>query len=490
MKKPLLLLGALLATACADPTAAQAADGTATWTDDQAEAFASFFDSPLRSVSTITPNYSAFTIDSFTAIEEVSDVARSSRLSAAGETLISNDIDAADGNVTILSLSISNEVIETAVIDDSYNPVPFAGQYDSGYLPLASLDSASELGKYFDLAQDENGYTLTGKPSATGLLSEKMGQFLFTINPYNFDALSSTKYVDNVVIKTDEAGIPSHMDFRFVNADRYGAMSESYSVELTALEKVTTLSPAAPKMTEEDAAPLDAALDKLVAAIAGLNFTTHITIDSSQMEEPIFYNSYYAYDSDLQLMLSDNEQADASYGATYTGMAYLPFAGGYVAVGVSPSVDYAANLNQDVLDLDTGAVPNIGMLNSDLFAKDESVAGRYVFDLDSFAYNDYGFCFDAMEALFGAGDWLSRSSGRYLGDSSTFEFDFHSIAIEIDDAGYPVLTLGFSSDTYGYDATSTISFSDFGTTNLESVAEFVDNGVIETFKNALHTEGE
>ena len=205
MKKPLLLLGALLATACADPTAAQAADGTATWTDDQAEAFASFFDSPLRSVSTITPNYSAFTIDSFTAIEEVSDVARSSRLSAAGETLISNDIDAKDGNVTLLSLSISNEVIETAVIDDSYNPVPFAGQYDSGYLPLARLDSASELGKYFDLAQDENGYTLTGKPSATGLLSEKMGQFLFTINPYNFDALSSTKYVDNVVIKCLQA---------------------------------------------------------------------------------------------------------------------------------------------------------------------------------------------------------------------------------------------------------------------------------------------
>ena len=180
MKKPVLLLTALLAASC-NPAMVNA-EGAASWTDEQAQEFASFFESPLKSVSTITPNYSAFTVETFTATEEISSTARSSILSAGDQQVLRNDISAPDGNVKILSLNISNEVVETAVVDDSRNPVPFRGNYDSGYLPLADLDKAESLAAYFDIAKTEAGYTLTGKESATGLLSAKMGQFLFFIH--------------------------------------------------------------------------------------------------------------------------------------------------------------------------------------------------------------------------------------------------------------------------------------------------------------------
>ena len=491
MKKPVLLLTALLAAGCT-PSAVNAADEAATWTDAQAATFASFFESPLKSVSTITPNYSAFTVATFTATEEISATARSSRLLAGTEEVLRNDISANDGNVKILSLNISNEVVETAVVDDSRNPVPFKGNYDSGYLPLADLDKANDIATYFDIAEEGEGYTLNGKATATGLLSAKMGQFLFTINPYNFDALSANKYVDDIVIKTDADGTPSHMDFRYVSADRYGAMSESYSVELSAIGAVTLLSPVEAKMSEEEAAPLKTALSELKTAIDGLNFTTHVTIEAAGAEDALYdYNSYYNYDDpSLRLMLSDNAQTDATRGKTYTGMAYLPAAGGYVAVGVSPDSDYAANLNLDVLGLETGALPNIGLLTTDFFEEDASVEGRYVFDLDAFDYNDYSFSFDAMEAILGAGDWLSRASGVYLGDSNSFEFDFHSLSITVPSQGYPSFELNFSSDTLGNDVTTTVTFSDFGTTDIETVKEFVDNNVIETFKHAIYEEGE
>ena len=133
MKKPVLLLSAFLAAGCT-PTAVNA-EGTAGWTDAQAAAFAAFFESPLKSISTITPNYKAFTVDNFVATEEVSTTARSSRLAAGGEEVIRNDIDASDGNVKIVTLNISNEVVKTSVVDDSKNPVAFKGNYDSGYLP-------------------------------------------------------------------------------------------------------------------------------------------------------------------------------------------------------------------------------------------------------------------------------------------------------------------------------------------------------------------
>lgn len=491
MRKPVLLLTALLAAGCT-PSAVNAADETANWTDAQAATFASFFESPLKSVSTITPNYSAFTVETFTATEEISATARSSRLLAGTEEVLRNDISANDGNVKILSLNIANEVVETVVVDDSRNPVPFKGNYDSGYLPLADLDNANDIATYFDIVEEGEGYALNGKATATGLLSAKMGRFLFTINPYNFDALSAHKFVDNIVIKTDADGTPSHMDFRFVNADRYGAMSEAYSVELSSIDAVTPLSPLSPKMNEQEAAPLKAALAKLEEGIAGLNFTSHVTIEAAGAEKPLYgYNSYYNYDDQsLRLMLSDVAQNDSTRGKTYTGMAYFPSAGGYVAVGVSPEQDYAANLNLDVLTLETGALPNIGLLTTDFFELDESDPTRYVFDLDEFDYNDYSFSFDAMEAILGAGDWLSRASGVYLGDSNSLEFAFHSLAVIVPAEGYPSFELNFSSDTLGTDVTTTVSFSSFGTTDIDTVEEFVENNVISTFKHAIYEEGE
>lgn len=483
------LLAALPLASCAFTSVN--AEGGASLNAEQAQTMADFFASPLRSTATITPTYKLLTVPSLTAVEEVSGSARHSRLLTQGEVLLANDfVSDASGNALLQSINISNEVESSALLDDDSNPIPFA-DYGSGYAPLAGL-SADDISTYFEVSETETGYTLYGNQKATALLTPSLTAFQYNINPYSFDTVSATQYVDKIVLELSADGTPVSMSYRSVNADRFGAMGEYYEVEFEAIDEVSALSPLESSMGEEDKQTLQSALDGLAASLLGGNFTAHISLDAYSNgvpvgEEPAMeYNAYYDYFGPREVMLTDLALEDSTYGKTYTGMAHFEFdtgvsegetehVDGYAMIGVSPESNYASNITEDIVSLEE-AVPNVGLLDAELFEKDEE---GYYFDLAGFLYNDYYFCLDVMESILGAGDYLSRVASYYLGSTTSFTFDFDSLRVELVEGGLPVFRLSFFSDMIGYDIVTTVSFSNVGTTDLDSVPELAS--VLSTF---------
>ena len=471
------LLAALPLASCAFTSVN--AEGGATLTQEQAQTMASFFASPLRSTATITPTYELLTVPSVTAVEEVSATARHSRLLVGDEVLLANDF-ASDpsGNALLQSINISNEVESSALVDDDSNAIPFS-YYVSGYAPLAGL-SADDISTYFEVAETETGYTLTGNQKATALLTPSLTAFQYNLNPYSFDTVSATQYVDKIVLELSSDGTPVSLSYRNVNADRFGAMGEYYEVEFEAIDEVSALSPLESSMGEADKQALQSALDSLAVSLLGGNFTAHIALDAysngTHVGTAMEYNAYYDYFGPREVMLTDMALQDSTYGATYTGMAHYEFdtsvsedetehVDGYAIIGVSPDANYASNITEDLVSLEK-AVPNVGLLNAELFEKDDE---GYYFDLAGFLYNDYYFCLDVMESILGAGDYISRVASYYLGSTTSFTFDFDSLRVELVEGGLPVFHLSFYSDMIGHDIVTTVSFSDVGTTDLDSV---------------------
>lgn len=487
------LLAALPLASCAFTSVN--AEGGASLTAEQAKTMVDFFASPLRSTATITPTYELLTVPSVTAIEEVSDSARHSRLLVGDEVLLANDF-ASDpsGNALLQSINISNEVESSALLDGDSNAIPFS-TYGSGYAPLSGL-SADDISTYFEVAETETGYTLTGNQKATALLTPSLTAFQYYLNPYSFDTVSATQYVDKIVLELSSDGTPVSMSYRNVNADRFGAMGEYYEVEFEAIDEVSALSPLESSMGEEDKQTLQSALDSLAASLLGGNFTAHISIDAysngTKVRNEMEYNAYYDYFGPREVMFTDLALQDSTYGKTYTGMAHYEFdtsvsedetehVDGYAIIGVSPESSYTSNITEDLVSLEE-AVPNVGLLNAELFEKDEE---GYYFDLAGFLYNDYYFCFDVMESILGAGDYISRVASYYLGSTTSLTFDFDSLRVDLSEGELPVFRLCFYSDMFRSDIVTTVSFSDVGTTDLESVPDL--ENVLSTFDKYFQT---
>lgn len=459
--------------------------------DAQISSIASFFAAPIKSVATITPRYAAFGGATFTATDEVSSTARHSDLCLTGTRmpLLQSDVTASsEGYVMLNTLGLDNVVDSTEVTDDSNLPIAFAGNYDSGYKAL-SLINASNFSRYFTVETAEGGYTLKGTDLLTALISPAMSKFLYTINPYSFDYLTSYQLIEDFELTVDSAGTPKQAKFANVLADAYGYMAEDYVVELSAIDAVTPLTPYTSSLDEEDLSRLTATFQKLYEGVQGLNFTTNVKttlVDGTEVPTHGEYKSYYDLAGKFggrKLMITDMPLTDASYGTTYTGLAYFTAeaAGkdGYYQIGVTPgtagSNGYAATLSADAYTLDNGAVPFIQSLSTAFFEKDGE---GYVFDLTDFPYLDYTLCFDIMAAVFGVGDYPTRMSGWYVESTTSYAFGFDRLEVSIDEAGYPVFELYFASETFGGDCVTTVSYSDFGTTDI--TAHNLD-GVLDTF---------
>lgn len=460
-------------------------------TDAQISSIASFFAAPIKSVATITPRYAAFGGATFTATDEVSSTARHSDLCLTGTRmpLLQSDVTASsDGYVMLNTLGLDNVVESTEVTDDSNLPIAFAGNYDSGYKALSGIN-AFNFSRYFTAETAEGGYTLKGTDLLTALISPAMSKFLYTINPYSFDYLTSYQLIEDFELTVDSAGTPKQAKFANVLADAYGYMAEDYVVELSAIDAVTPLTPYTSSLDEEDLSRLTASFQKLYEGVQGLNFTTNVKttlVDGTEVPTHGEYKSYYDLAGKFggrKLMITDMPLTDASYGTTYTGLAYFTAeaAGkdGYYQIGVTPgtagSNGYAATLSADAYTVDDGAVPFIQSLSTAFFEKDGE---GYVFDLADFPYLDYSLCFDIMAAVFGVGDYPTRMSGWYVESTTSFTFGFDRLEVSIDEAGYPVFKLYFASEAFGGDCVTTVSYSDFGTTDI--TAHNLD-GVLDTF---------
>lgn len=459
--------------------------------DAQINSIASFFAAPIKSVATITPRYAAFGNATFTATDEVSSTARHSDLCLTGTRmpLLQSDVTASsDGYVMLNTLGLDNVVESTEVTDDSNLPIAFAGNYDSGYKALSGID-ASNFSRYFTVETAEGGYTLKGTELLTALISPAMSKFLYTINPYSFDYLTSYQLIEDFELTVDSDGTPKQAKFANVLADAYGYMVEDYEVELSAIDAVTPLTPYTPSLGEEDLSTLNASFQKLYEGVQGLNFTTNVKttlVDGTAIPNYDEYKSYYDLAGKFggrKLMITDLPLTDSSYGTTYTGLAYFTAeaagTAGYYQIGVTPgtagSNGYAAALSSDAYTVDDGAVPFIQSLSTAFFEKDDE---GFVFDLADFPYLDYSLCFDIMAAVFGVGDYPTRMSGWYVESTASLTFGFDRLEVSIDEAGYPVFKLYFASEAFAGDCVTTVSYSDFGTTDI--TAHNLD-GVLDTF---------
>lgn len=459
--------------------------------DAQIASIASFFAAPIKSVATITPRYAAFGGATFTATDEVSSTARHSDLCLTGTKmpLLQSDVTASsDGYVMLNTLGLNNVVESTEVTDDSNLPVAFAGNYDSGYKALAGID-ASNFSRYFTVETAGNGYNLKGTDLLTALISPAMSKFLYTINPYSFDYLTSYQLIEGFELTVDANGTPTEARFANVLADAYGYMAEDYEVKLSAIDAVTPLTPYTSSLGEADLSALNASFQKLYEGVQGLNFTTNVKttlVDGTEIPNYGEYKSYYDLAGKFggrKLMITDMPLTDASYGTTYTGLAYFTAesagAAGYYQIGVTPGTNggsgYAATLSSDAYSVDNGAVPFIQSFSTAFFEKADE---GYVFDLADFPYLDYNLCFDIMAAVFGVGDYPTRMSGWYVESMTSLTFGFDRLEVSIDGAGYPVFKLYFASEAFAGDCVTTVSYSDFGTTDV--TAHNLD-GVLDTF---------
>lgn len=495
MKQKILLVAALALAGAAIPfekidirgiSAADAAFG-----EDCAENFVSFFSDAYAMECKI--DSSAFALMgmnySYTIKEEVSSIARSSDISVtlANESMqIGYDYVVADaeGDAYRRSLKVDNSTVDTAIVDSNSEKISFLDNYGSFFSPLDSL-APSAFASFFTASADGTGFTVT--PTSRGLasISKGLDRFLFDITGYNYDSQSHVVRYDDLHFKTDAAGNPTELSFKKVEMDRYGGVAEYYTVKLSALENGVAAYPAAvSSMEAEEKNALQSSFDLLASKIADGNFTSHISFSSPTYDiATVNYDNYYDL-SGIGLMLSGMIFQDSSNGDTLTGL----YNGGsyYAPIGFSPKTDTFQILSTDlVFETISSVLPLIGSLSVEFF---DYADGVYSFAPSSKSYYGGTFGNDLLAASLGIGDYYSYwySGSLYIASSSSLSISIDEMSVTIDETtGLPTFSYTYTSEAlYGEQATTTVSFDSFGTTDLNAIASG-DSDLALLMKDAL-----
>ncbi len=377
-------------------------------------------------------------------------------------------------------LTISNTTETREIVDSSNNAVKFNVEYGSPFTTLSTL-SNEKINSYFSISLNENNYILKAKDYAYGILANPLLTFY-----YDYDGLiwddSYTRSIENLVLTLDSNGYLINVNFDKIKKDIFGGIKENYDITVSSIDgSVKTLTPIESSLTESQKNNYQNKITDFQNRINNGNFTQNISLSAESVElDGYSYSSYYALNEDddnlMQGMICSLPLYDQSHGETYLGMFKVASSetdgNTYSSVGISPDDDFSGTITEYGTTEIKKVIPNIADISIDLFTYNET-KDTYIFDFDEFLYDDVHFCSTLLISLFGVVDPLVHNLGLYTYDGSSYYFDTLEIGFDTNNNLYGVLSYSY----YGYDFTSTFSFSNVGETNLignENISKIVD----------------
>lgn len=487
--KSLLLILPLAAATGFSPLAdalAETTDQTApaiTLTSEQETQIKNFLKAPYQIDSDVSLSY--LPAEGLTVIDQVSSNARHSRTDIKGPDgtveMVGQTAIAADKNGDAVNhyLGIGNDIESTNItmadIDGNYVNQPFEEYYGS---PLAWMtESATDISSHFAVAAADSGYTLTADTYAIGKMNTRFVNFFPIHVSAVWDTNTYSEGINSLVIDIASDGTPTAMSFVLFNRDRFGIVTETYKCKLSAIDSVKDIEQY-DSADYAEATALQSALDTLAAGLSGKNFTQTVYLENGSNNAE--YHLYYDLEDTFNertghgLMLSDDTLTDASYGDTYMGiMAANSASDQYLIFACSPYADNIAQLDETVYTYEEVA-PKFGNISPDFFTYDAEEK-TYNFDLTDPRVSTSSFSIQILSSMFGLADGESARIPTYCSDMNSYAYDFRNLSIKLnDDGSFGSATLTFNSEMLGDNSTSTVSYSNFGNTDLSKVDAIKD----------------
>jgi len=396
---------------------------------------------------------------------------------ASGEFYYTSD---SEGYVVESYINISNEIDSRTVTDTSGNYVKFLGNYNSPFYYLTSKNS-KEIISFFDVDSSEDGYKLSLNNKGYDLLKDSFNNFFnkFTYKYVaNFDSKTYKSTIKNIVLNLNSSGIPISFSFNRVESDFYGAIVESFNGDISSLDSAPKLNTFTSKLTSEEESYFNNKISSLKSKLSECNFTQYVTVNdyfpndeyTALVKKEYTYHNFY--DGSYKIMLSDYEANDANYGSTYIACYYyassIASSEEYSLIGISPSQDFYGQLSSSYPTFSSMSefVPSLS-ISSDFFScKEENSNKIYTFDISNFAYDDYYFSLNLIEAILGECD-PSVIIGVFVADSS-YNFSFDNLVYTFDSNDNLTITLNYN-DYYGEKASFSTYYSDFASTSVSEI---------------------
>ncbi len=494
MKKNILfLLPTLLLAACSSPSLPQV-EKTLKASDPSTilEGMATLLSHPLQMDATLT------TVDGSTLqIQDQisSDVRTTTVFSGSAVESQRTFLRDSQGDADELYLNMQNEIETIALDEGDQDQTPI--DYDETYGSPFQMIDADNIGTFFTVESAQEGYQILPTPKGKSVLATSLDSFYPFQENEVWDSVSVRSYAENIRFAADGNGTLTSLSFDHVKEDDYGGMAEHYEVEVSAIDSVTRLSPVTSTLTAEQETALANVFTTLGSQLATGNFTQSVTMTQAATSYQNYYDLPYTgnVEDGLGLMLSSAALSDGS-NSVYTGLGYgyrgaeetgdLEF--GYWAIGVTPATEQFGMVSNEFSTSIEAAVPTLGSFSTDFFSTTDGVT--YEFRPSSLPFYNREFAIEIMTGLLGVGDYLSHTSSQYyLDDLTAMSFDFERVRINIADASNPVFTL-YYRDPNGQLCTTQTRFSDFGTTDLQTLGGDLATAVDIAILNLFGTEGE
>lgn len=495
MKKNLfLLLPLLLLSSCQDSSALQnervlRAENSSTILNN----LCTFLSQPFEMTATRTSYDGSET----KIIDQVSAEERTTTIQGPSLHSMRTVFKDEDGNANELYLNMHNEIETIALNEGDQEETPV--DYDSNYgHPFQMIDS-DNVETFFQLESASDGYVLLPSAKAQSVLATSLDTFYPFQDGLTWDSSTLSTYAQDIQLSLDEEGKLTNLSFDHVKEDGYGGIAEHFDITFQEIDSVARLSPVESTLSTEDHQKLQEALSSLGQKLEQGNFTQSITMTEGG---PVSYKNYYdlpytgVVEDGLGLMLSSAELADGSGATVYTGLAKGTRGAsetgdleeGYWAIGVTPETGEFGQVSNEFYPSIEEAVPTLGGLSADFFSTDDGVT--FDFHPNTAPYYNREFAVEVLTALLGVGDYLSHiSSQYYVSDSTTMDFNFTRVAIDLEDPENPLFRLTYrGSDGNPY--TTTTSFSDFQTTDLTTLPDSLGEAVDIALDYLFTSEGD
>ncbi len=430
------------------------------------------FDKPMEMRNTISFAYeSAF--PSLTIVDSFDQTHRVNRILVNQMTLQERYLEKdASGNAVESYLSISNTVEKRTLMKSEEESVRFDDYYRSPFSILKKL-SYQQMLSYFTITLQDNFYVWKANDYGYGALSNPLLQFYADYDGMVWDS-SVTRSILNLTFMTDQNGRMSSLSYDKVKKDCFGGIKEHHEISVSFIEKTPELLPVVGTLSEDVKTAYETKMEHFQNLINTGNFVQTITLKQGTTTL-LTYDNYYSLNVDTEsnkpsAALSSLLLQDASYGNTYVGLLNVsendtPL---FQTFGISPMADYYASI-QDTTYSTLEALPNYGAISSD-FLTYNSKTDMYVMNLSNALYVDQAFSVRLLTSLYGVLDPCLNNLGMYFYQNGSYYLQ--SLVMHFDEAGYLSGTLFYNYS--GVVLSSSFSFSEMGTVDLEKVEELKD----------------
>lgn len=376
--------------------------------------------------------------------------------------------DTSTGLAKVEYLDISNKVASKDYLDEDGNTV----SYDAVFVnPMRNINTVTEenFNEYFTTSFENPNYVIEATDKGNALFSQNFLSMLY-FEAGIIDYLSGTTFTDNIKIKLTSEGDPFLINYDVICQDKYGATKSNYTVFLTQLDEVKSVTAASNKLDETEETKLQNGLTSLQSKLDEGNFTMNVKLsaDIAGAQEIISYNNYYHLDGESgkgkvgPLMLSDLVLYDSSRGNTYCGIKYTTDMG-YFMYAVSPQARYDDAMNSTSFASIRDVVPFVGEISPEFF---EAGANEnfYVAEFYGKSYATQDLYFTLYQSLLSSIDAALMVVDLYY--STTNGYLLHSMqAMVQEDTMTFIAAIVIDNNMYYL----TVNYTDFGTTDIHTV---------------------